>query len=145
MRAVEPEPPKQEEVDPLAAAAETGPPNAKNSAASNANAVKKDPTPPPYRYCMPTHAVYTEPKPTARKTFDSFFLSLALFWTFGLLIFIFFFLLIIFMMSLHWFNFIRFDFYLLRLNIRATSDIERSHRSFSFSVHEKALKERNFR
>lgn len=73
MRAVEPEPPKQEEVDPQAAAAEAGPPNAKSNAASNANAAKKDPTPPaPYRYCMPTHAVYTPPKPTARKTFDSF-------------------------------------------------------------------------
>lgn len=68
LRAVEPEPPKQEEVDPMAVAAEAGPPNAKNNAASNANSAKKDPTPPaPYRYCMPTHAVYTPPKPTARK------------------------------------------------------------------------------
>lgn len=78
LRAVEPEPPKQEEVDPMAVAAEAGPPNAKNNAASNANSAKKDPTPPaPYRYCMPTHAVYTPPKPTARKpltvsfTYDS--------------------------------------------------------------------------
>ena len=74
LRAVEPEPPKQEEVDPLAAAAEAGPPNAKNNAASNANSAKKDPTPPaPYRYCMPTHAVYTPPKPTARKPLTVFF------------------------------------------------------------------------
>lgn len=52
----------------MAVAAEAGPPNAKNNAASNANSAKKDPTPPaPYRYCMPTHAVYTPPKPTARK------------------------------------------------------------------------------
>lgn len=88
LRAVEPEPPKQEEVDPQAAAAEAGPPNAKGNAASNANAAKKDPTPPaPYRYCMPTHAVYTPPKPTARKT-----LTVSLFWKFGLLIFIFSFL-----------------------------------------------------
>jgi hypothetical protein len=77
LRAVEPEPPKQEEV--VEEALVVGPPNAKNNAASNANAAKKDPPPPaPYRYCMPTHAVYQPPKPTARKTFDSFFFNLLL-------------------------------------------------------------------
>ena len=61
MRAIEPEAPKPEEVEPVE---EVGPPNTK---AGQAALQKKDPSPPaPYRYCMPTHAVYTPPKPTAR-------------------------------------------------------------------------------
>lgn len=52
------EAPKPEEVEPVE---EVGPPNTK------AAIQKKDPSPPaPYRYCMPTHAVYMPPKPTAR-------------------------------------------------------------------------------
>lgn len=34
--------------------------------ANAANSAKKDPNTVPYRYCMPTHAVYTPPVPTAR-------------------------------------------------------------------------------
>lgn len=39
--------------------------NAGGSGATAAN--KKLQTPTPYRYCMPTHALYTAPVPTARK------------------------------------------------------------------------------
>lgn len=61
LRVIEPEVPKQEEVEIME---EAVPLNAK---AGNAAIQKKDPSPPaPYRYCMPTHAVYTPPKPTAR-------------------------------------------------------------------------------
>lgn len=70
LRAIEPEPPKQEEVEPVE---EVYPPNPK--AAQAAASQKKDPNPPaPYRYCMPTHAVYTPPKPTARNETLIFFL-----------------------------------------------------------------------
>lgn len=34
--------------------------------ANAANSAKKDPNIVPYRYCMPTHSVYTPPVPTAR-------------------------------------------------------------------------------
>lgn len=61
MRAIEPEAPKPVEVEPVE---EVGPPNTKGGQAA---LQKKDPSPPaPYRYCMPTHAVYMPPKPTAR-------------------------------------------------------------------------------
>lgn len=58
---IEPEPPKQEEVETVE---EVLPQNKAGIAASQ----KKDPTPPAqYRYCMPAHADYTPPKATARK------------------------------------------------------------------------------
>lgn len=59
---IEPEPPKQEEVETVE---EVLP---QNSKAGIAASQKKDPTPPAqYRYCMPAHADYTPPKSTARK------------------------------------------------------------------------------
>lgn len=79
LRAAEPEPPKQEEEEQQAVTDEVVPPNAfaKNNAA--ASTIKKDPTPPaPYRYCMPTHAVYTPPKPTARKLLRLTFILLSI-------------------------------------------------------------------
>lgn len=68
LRAAEPEQPKQEEEVQQAVADEVVPPNANAKNIAAVSTAKKDPTPPaPYRYCMPTHAVYTPPKPTARK------------------------------------------------------------------------------
>ncbi|XP_070498250.1 calcium-dependent secretion activator isoform X4 [Chironomus tepperi] len=77
LRAIEPEAPKQEEVEPVE---EVGPPNTK---AGHAAIQKKDPSPPaPYRYCMPTHAVYTPPKPTAFAWFSDLLVEHAeMFWS----------------------------------------------------------------
>lgn len=87
LRVQEPEPKKPEELEAeqqavLAAAAGgvagvgAGPSQAMTVAgagtqlnanlANAANSAKKDPNTVPYRYCMPTHAVYTPPVPTAR-------------------------------------------------------------------------------
>jgi hypothetical protein len=58
LRAVEPEPvAKPEEEDPQLAA-EVAPSNSK---APNANKKVEPPAPTPYRYAMPTHAVYSPP------------------------------------------------------------------------------------
>lgn len=65
MRAVEPEPVEkktEEEDSHLLETTESGSSNTKNTASAN-NAKKVDPPPQatPYRYAMPTHAVYSPP------------------------------------------------------------------------------------
>lgn len=84
MRAVaEPEPVKKpEEEDPQAlVAAEMAASNSKTNASSNAKVKVEPPAPPPYRYAMPTHSVYSPP-PIKVKRFHfvslCFFLSLFL-------------------------------------------------------------------
>lgn len=49
-------------------------PTAAANNVAGASNTKKNPSPTPYRYCMPTHALYTAPAPTARTIFFFFFL-----------------------------------------------------------------------